>query len=364
MQLHHTLIALLLFAAPSVCIARDDSRPNAEPEQEPAHLTPARISNVSEMSKGIWIIFQDRKKNHWFGSDGQGVYRYDGKTMTHFTMKDGLPNDRIRDFHEDKSGNIYITTLEGITRFDGQSFTTLTPVESNEWKLEADDLWFKGNSLENGPYRYDGKVLYHLKFPKNDREDEFYLENPRAAASPYGVYTVYRDRNGNMWFGTAALGACRFDGKTLSWLYEDHLTNTPAGGSFGIRTIIEDKNGKFWICNTRHRFDIHPSGTANKDKGLVKYRREKGIESFRGPDGDHIYFQYVIEDQGELWMVTYRAGVWRYDGKKMTHYPVKDGNRDTLLISIYKDMGGVLWLGTQEAGAYRFNGKTFEKFAF
>jgi len=38
---------------------------------------------------------------------------------------------------------------------------------------------------------------------------------------------------------------CRYDGKSILWLYEDHLTNLPNGGSFGIRAILEDKNENF-----------------------------------------------------------------------------------------------------------------------
>ena len=50
-----------------------------------------------------------------------------------------------------------------------------------------------------------------------------------------------------MWFGTSNLGIYRFDGQHVDWMYEDHLTNPPDGGSFGIRSIIEDRNGDFWL---------------------------------------------------------------------------------------------------------------------
>jgi len=62
-------------------------------------------------------------------------------------------------------------------------------------------------------------------------------------------------------------------------------------------------------------------------------------------------------------MATYNAGVWRYNGKEVTHYNLKDGAKDVKLYSIYKDNKNVLWLGTFESGAYKFNGTSFEKFA-
>lgn len=321
---------------------------------------------VFELDKNIWIIFQDMNNHFWFGSDGQGVYRFDGKSILHFSTKDGLLNNRIRGIQEDKLGNVFITSLDGINKFDGQKFTTLPVIESNEWVLNPNDLWFSilGKTGENGPYRYDGKSLHQLTFPKHYMEDEYYEVNGKAPWSPYDVYTIYKDRKGYIWFGTSDFGICRFDGKSLNWMYEKHLTLIEGGGSFGIRSIIEDKEGKFWFCNTKHRYNIFPTSVIEKDKFLINYKREKGIDNLKSPEGKNlIYFMSAIEDnKGDLWMVTYEQGVWRYDGKSITHFAVKDGSKDLTLFSIYKDKQGDLWLGTQEAGVYKFNGNTFEKF--
>ncbi|MFT3882658.1 MAG: two-component regulator propeller domain-containing protein [Gemmatales bacterium] len=146
-------------------------------------------------------------------------------------------------------------------------------------------------------------------------------------------------------------------------MYEDHLTNTPSGGSFGIRSIIEDKHGKFWFCKTRHRYVIDPKGAPEKGKGLINYNKEAGMGDVKAADGNDIYYLSIIEDKkGDLWMATYRDGAWRYDGKTMTHYPIQDGGKDIKLYSVYQDNQGNLWLGTHDGGAYRLNGKTFEKF--
>lgn len=335
--------------------------------------THAKISvgdTVSEISKGIWYVFQDAKLNYWFGSDTSGVYRFDGKTIVQFTTKHGLSSNRIRGIQEDKYGNMYFTTLEGINKFDGQNFTTLQAELSgspeNNWQLQHDDLWFHtlGKNGEKGPYRYDGKHLYQLQFPKHYLEEEYFAKFPNNAWSPYDIYYIYKDSKGTMWFGTSNFGICRYDGKSLRWLYEDHLTNTPSGGSFGIRSILEDRNGQYWFCNTRYRYNILPDSINGSRKDLVNYTKETGINGIKSADGTgYVYFLSIAEDNnGNTWMVTYNEGVWRYDGKNTTHYAVKDGTKDITLFSIYKDRKGELWLGTHEAGVYRFNGKTFEKF--
>ena len=374
----HALIALSLIAALSACAAvQDKGRPAKSVQQaniasNDQKATDAKGETVTELDKAIFYIFQAKDNTYWFGSDGQGVYRYNGMTITHFTTKDGLVSNRIRGIQEDKAGNIYFTTYEGISKYDGQTFTTLSaPVGSPaaKWKKQPDDVWFVGAQDTGVVYRYDGKSLHRLALPRTKIGEEQAARFPRskfpnAIYSPYDVYTIVKDSKGNLWFGTATAGVCRFDGHSLSWMYEKHLTEIEGGGTFGIRSILEDKEGVFWICNTRYRYRVDPKDAPDPEKGFIKYKREKGIDHLKAPSGaDHIYFMSIIEDEKRvLWMATFGSGVWQYDGDKVTRYPVKDGAKDITLFSIYKDNRGDLWLGTHEAGAYKFNGKTFEKF--
>ena len=48
------------------------------------------------LDKNIRSIFQDKKGNFWFGTNGAGVYRYDGEKLQQFTEKDGLSNNQIQ----------------------------------------------------------------------------------------------------------------------------------------------------------------------------------------------------------------------------------------------------------------------------
>ncbi|MBX3117617.1 MAG: hypothetical protein KF784_01010 [Fimbriimonadaceae bacterium] len=317
---------------------------------------------VADVGKNVWVIYQDKKNNYWFGSDGQGVYRYDGKAITQFSTKDGLPNNRIREIKEDKSGNIFISTLDGICKFDGRTFTTLNVVKTDKgWRLHSDDLWFKGASNEPGPFRYDGKTLYLLKFPKHYLEDQITKETPYPAASPYSIYTIYKDTKGNVWFGTANLGACRYDGKSLTWIYERHLSEIEGGGSFGIRTIGEDKSGKFWICSNRFRYAMS-AGMRSGKSNVIDYTREDGISHTASKSGyDPIFFESMTrDDQQNLWMSSNGSGVWRFDGRSLKHFPVKTGS--SWLITVYKDNNGDIWLGTDSAGVFKLDGSEFKPF--
>ncbi|HMG14141.1 MAG TPA: two-component regulator propeller domain-containing protein, partial [Saprospiraceae bacterium] len=253
---------------------------------------------VTSLSNAIMIIYQDKKNSFWFGSRGQGVFKYNGKYILQYTVKHGLVSNDIWGIQEDKFGNIYLDTQDGVSKYDGKKFSTLTVNNNadNEWKSEPDDLWFKGNWNINGPYRFDGKSLHHLEFPKNKLADELQAKFPNMNWSPYGLYSLYKDKKGNIWFGTSNLGIYRFDGKSISWLYEKHLTDVEeSGGSFGIRSIFEDSESKFWFCNTSYRFHIYPGDSIVSGKSLIRYQREKGMESAK-EKRDLIYFMSITED--------------------------------------------------------------------
>lgn len=313
---------------------------------------------VSELDEKIWVIYQDQENKYWFGSNGEGVFHYNGKALIQLTEENGLVGNQIRGIQEDKSGNIYFDTPKGVSKFDGLTFTTLKPVYSdkNEWKSEPDDLWFKGNGDINGVYRYDGKQLFHLEFPEYDLEGAFGIE-ANQTYSPYGVYSIYKDNGGNLWFGTLSAGVYQYDGKSL-WIAEKELMELDDGRVPGVRSIIEDKDGNFWLSNILNRYKVY-------GKNPIRYEKLKGIEPREGQDNMSLpYFMSAVTDDenGDLWMVTYEEGVWRYDGENLFNYQVKSDGKKVLLFSIYKDNQGLLWLGTHTAGALKFNGKTFKKF--
>ena len=322
---------------------------------------------VSTLGKHLMLIYQDRKDNYWFGSWGEGLYRYDGKTIIHYTTEHGLCQNKIVNIQEDKAGNLYFNTDIGISKFDGQHFTTLklTAESSKEWKLEPDDLWFKGAQDSGVVYRYDGETLHRLTFPGIPLGDDFIAAHPRSefpsmTFSPYDVYTIYKDSRENVWFGTGVLGVCRFDGKSIDWISESDVNELGDGPANGVRSIIEDKEGKFWFSNTSYCYTIYQDNRVSDD---FSYIREEGIGNLNKDYTDlNEYLSIAKDDHDDLWIVTYAAGVYRYTGKKVIHYPVMDGSKVITLFTIMQDNHGDLWLGTHESGAYKFNGKTFERF--
>ena len=125
---------------------------------------------VMKISDEIWTIFQDSRGHYWFGSNGDGVFHFDGKLITNYTSKDGLVSDQLRGIQEDGSGNLYFDTPLGVSRFDGQSITTIPrrQLRDAEWKMNETDLWFNGNGELAGVLRYHDDSLSFLPLPTQD----------------------------------------------------------------------------------------------------------------------------------------------------------------------------------------------------
>ena len=340
------------------CIGQQNSREaNQNESRQPTVLV--QDDTIKAPCKNVMVIYQDKKSNYWFGSWESGLYKYDGKSILHFTTADGLPHNRVEEIREDEKGNLYINTSGGLCRYDGKHFSTLLAKHSDQWKLQQGDLWFKSLVERGRVFRYDGQDLYSLKFPTCKIGEEWMAKHP-ANHDPHAIYTVYKDSKDNIWFGTAAVGVCRYNGKSFDWISEEDVHELHYGPSNGVRSVVEDKEGYFWF-NSAYRYNIYGK---HKNPGNTFYEREKSIGNIdRLPDSDFWeYLSIARDNNNDLWIVPYMGGVWRYDGKNTTNYPLQVDGEDIKMFYIYKDNHGDMWLGTHENGAYRFNGKTFVKF--
>jgi ligand-binding sensor domain-containing protein len=335
---------------------------NSEKLNEP----PSIGDTVRELSNNIMVIHHDRENNYWFGSWKDGLYKYDGKVMIHFTTKDGLPDNRIEEIKEDKLGIIYFNTSKGLCQYNGKSFLKLTETISaeNDWDLHPDDIWFKSLEHPGYIYRFNGGNLFRLKFPKSELGEDYIQKHPNYP-NPYAVYCIYKDSKRNIWFGTATLGVCRYDGKSFDWISEQDVTEIHDGPANGVRSITEDKNGDFWF-NTEYRYSVYNKNSSTKTNtdNSAFYDRVKSIGYLDGKkDGDLNEFLSIIKDHNNnLWIAIYLNGVWKYDGEKISHYPIQINEKNIPIYCLFKDNNGDIWLGTHENGAFKFNGKTFNKF--
>jgi signal transduction histidine kinase/ligand-binding sensor domain-containing protein len=62
-------------------------------------------------------LLLDRGKAMWIGTEGQGIFRLAAGNVERFTRGDGLSGESVTGFHEDREGNMWVVTSEGIDCF-------------------------------------------------------------------------------------------------------------------------------------------------------------------------------------------------------------------------------------------------------
>lgn len=314
------------------------------------------------------------------------------------TISKVAPISITRDILEDKKGNIWIMSFQGILKYDGKVFTNYTLKEKlahfhmfSVMEDKTGNLWF--GSIGSGFYKYDGK-----SFTLFTTEDG--LPDDRIAC-------FMEDRNGNIWIGTDK-GVSRYDTSaahspgvragitTLSGLplitkkgFTNYSTDNGLCGDM-VNSIIQDKSGKIWIA-TRTGVSCYDG------KSFTDFKTEKGM-SFKnvrcikednagkiwigGEDGLYCYdsfakgnetltklmtnfISYVYEDKaGNLWLSAVEEkgmAMYKYDMRSFTKILVKNEGSDSQIFEISGDKAGNIWFG-KFGGVGCYDGKAFNYF--
>jgi ligand-binding sensor domain-containing protein len=312
---------------------------------------------VSNLGKDIDFIFQDLNSNYWFASNGEGVFRYDGKNILQITEKDGLCSNFVWEVQEDTNGKLWFSTRDGICNFDGKKFTDYTDTIKNAaygpLNYKRGGLFF--NHLD-GICFYDGKSFTNFVI-----HPLFYKPETSSMYRPFGVYRTFVDNSGKVWFGTQEKGVCVYDGKRFSFLTDKNLAG-PA-----VRSIFQDKKGTFWFGNNGGGLFCYDRKTLRniteeKNLGNSEFLNEKKLVD--KPGSLARVFAINEDMSGNLWIGTADAGVWKYDGTNLTNYTSNDGLSGNSVTVIYKDKNGELLFVSNGDSVLRFDGNRFKKFKF
>jgi ligand-binding sensor domain-containing protein len=311
---------------------------------------------VSELGKDIGCILQDRNGIYWFASNGGGVFRYEGNMLKHITEQDGLCSNYVLGVQQDNHGNIWFSTREGVCNFNGATFTNYSEEIMNApyatLKYTNGGIFF---GHLNGICFFDGFTFKNFVIHPED-----YQPSKSDLNRPYSMYSKLCDKDGNVWFGTQSKGVCRYDGKSFSYFSGHYLSG------YAVRTMFQDSKGNLWFGN-------NGGGLFRYDgKTLVNITEEKGLENleflngyYNDKPGSLARVWSINEDkEGNLWIGTIDAGVWKFDGKNLTNYTVKDGLGGNAIWNIFKNQAGELWFVVNGEAIYTFNGKTFLKYTF
>jgi ligand-binding sensor domain-containing protein len=271
-----------------------------------------------QISKFVRRIFQDKNGDLWFGTNGQGVIRYDGRSVNYYSTNEGFAGGAVRSIVEDNEGNVWFGTNNGLNKYDptetmrtgSVSFTNFSEknglLHNGIWSMVVDSKGIIWIGTYKGVSTFDGETFTPFVLPTTESD------LTRGVTSPTIVHSIMEDSKGQMWFGTNG-GA---------FIYDATSQSNNSDQSIPALTQISEANG---LCN-------------------------KAVNS-------------ILEDnEGNIWFATHHNGVCRLNvtsetngAYSFTHFTLEHGVGGTEVWNLYKDKAGNIWFPSENFGMYRYN---------
>lgn len=323
-------------------------------------------------------IAEDNSGQLWFGTSS-GVSRYDGESFTTFTTQDGLADNRVSSVTEQSSGHLWFGTWGGgVSRYDRESFTTFTTQDGLADNIvhaaaadSSGNLWF---GTDKGISRYDGESF--TTFTSNIQND------PEVPDEENWVRSILIDRLGRVWFGTWGKGVSRIEGDSFGFFF----TTRNGLAENWVSSIFEDTSGQLW-------FGTWGGGVSRYDgKSFTTFTTQDSLGSDWVPsifedasgqlwflsDGlkrykDGVFIPFTIPDRlsdlpdqifedgaSKIWWFVTDEEVSRFDGESsITRFPIQDGLVGQNINSILEDSSGHVWFCTDSTGVSCFDGENW-----
>jgi signal transduction histidine kinase len=291
-------------------------------------ITPAGAKTLVQLIALALVL--DRQGSLWVGSEDRGLFRIPtpasagGKEIAAFaplmerlTRRNGLSGDRVNCVMEDREGNIWVGTDQGLDRFrEGIFHRVEVP--------DADRITWMMNSREGGLLALRSEPILQRIDPD---------ENIVTLRLPEPANGTCQDTDGTIWLSTST-GFGRWTGKGIWYPRQVH------GGTI---IYIMCAYGDVWMGNSPQGIIRFSGGRAMSVPGLR-------IGGWNAP---------FIEGPGRVWVPYGDGKISVYDNGTIREYGKKDGLPEKSTYTIAKSVGGDLWLAG-EGGLARFRNGRFE----
>ncbi len=322
-----TSVILLLFAVAGY------SREEFDRKQD--YYTSFKNINVNDglSSNLVLNIIQDRYGIMWFATSN-GLTRYDGYSFTVYqTSKDDahcLSDNFVTSLAEDAYGNLWIGTQNGLNRYDrlNNRFVQYFTDRKNSNGLKNSHI--KALYADKDGYLWveeDGGFLGKLDIKSEVWEHQHRLTG--QFEGDYYYHHIFEDSKGNLWIAGRGTGSCKVPSKKIKALY--HI---PSYASCCVETL----DGKIFFGTYDNEFERYNPET---DSGELVTRT--GISEKSA----------ICDNNNILWFGG-KGGIAQVDlkRKKITRLAHNSLNPQSLasneVFCLYKDRNGCIWVGTDK----------------
>ena len=318
------------------------------------------------------ILSSVRDGSLWISCEGgvaKQIHRGAVKTFAcenHLTARNAV-------IFQDSHGTIWMGARDGLRRLEGDTFRIFSP---------------RGNPVPLGPIMTiaedrEGSLWFGLETNglARLRRAQFLTLGEEDGLTETSLRSVYQDRHGDIWLGTAS-GFARyrngtvtnittFNGSPLSWgntfaegpdatlwvgsaaklfhLRNDELTPVPGWNpSTDIKAILRDPQNRMWVTTDGDGVFIFEGNNVRR------------LRAADGLAGDHAR-GILCDRQGVYWIATFGSGLSRYENGTFTNFTTRDGLGSDRVVAIHEFSDGSLWFSTR-GGVTRYRDGKFRNF--
>ncbi len=285
-----------------------------------------------------------------------------------FGQRDGIPSNYVPAILQDGLGFLWLGTPEGLTRSNGDTFTTFdrrnTPAfRSHNVSAIAEDvdgsLWIGtgGGGIQ--------------RFVRGQIESVTGIELSHTEVS-----SLHLAPSGALWVGFRG-ALCRvYASRAQCFDEDDGLQNEWIGGTLsapGVQAVAIEPDGQVWVATPDGAFvtsDSDPNITftavaldngrpvallvdsdgtlwSGTNKGQVGRLSEQGFEPVLELGESVVVGTLAVQDDGVLWAGTGNRGLARWDGARVGWITEAEGLPSDSVLSLQLDDEANLWVGTR-----------------
>jgi signal transduction histidine kinase/ligand-binding sensor domain-containing protein len=276
-------------------------------------------TNIAQTTDGfIWI------------TTAQGLLRFDGVRFIPWQPPQGqnLPGTHFTAVLGSRDGSLWIGTTRGLARWKDGQLRTYTDLEHYTGITAIDED--------------DSGTIWATRYGLNAREAPLCSvsgETLRCFGKKDGIPVTFgqgltHDSDGYVWFGSKVL--VRWRPGTTATTYFGEIPE-PAKGD-GVNDVVLGPSGTAWAS-----FD-----QTGPQLGVRYYSGGKWASyAVQGFDGTRVHTHALLVDRrGSLWVGTENDGLYRICGGVADHYGVSDGLSGNSVGSLFEDREGNIWLTT------------------
>ncbi|MDR1981868.1 MAG: response regulator [Tannerellaceae bacterium] len=294
---------------------------------------------------GLVVDMKAYKGKLWVFTKKYGLYKIDLSSFAIESRSDfyrECGHTVVRSLHIDKTGNIWIGTINGLYVFnpDDESYTHYEHMASDPYSLSNNSIWTIDEDRQKNIWigTYAGTVCY----VNLDERSPFVSYFPRENELAHIPVSAFAEGRQGIWIGTEGGGLNHFDKQTgrftsSSSSYRGYVNNLSYSN---VKSLVVDGNQNVWIAMYTGGLDCFHTRT-NRFEHFVRNGQKNALL--------HNNIRKIIaESDSGLW-ITYQykkaeISFYSFARKEFTHYDFSKEDNQYYLFDMVRGRDNQLWI--------------------